>query len=267
MFRDFNAYPNYGEGHYFQWAIEGGAIPAMPLKFTIQKSIDLDAPDEEWEDISEELENQYSWQMDWEKPEYSRRHDWFYRCKLKTADDKIYYSEATGLYGILSKRDYLICRKFMRNKAIELRQIGGIPFHLYFTDKRDIKCPKCSDPVTGASRNPACPLCMGTGYINGYYGPIKLYGNISADADNAQLAQDGEWKDSNLFTIVTIGNPYLRAQETILADLQTGKRFKILQVKNLAEIRRMPILQSSIAVELNKNDISYFIGTDNIPVC
>lgn len=266
MFSEFFAYPDYAAGHSFYWKIAPQQAPKYPLIFEIQKSIDLDAADDDWETISEPIENQFSWQADWEKAETTRYHRYFYRCKLTTGDDKIYYSKATGLYGNLSKQDYLIIRKLMQNKVIELKIAGGVPFHLYFVDARDIRCPNCADPVTGESRDPGCNLCQGTGFINGYYGPIKMYGSISQNINKSNF-NGVKWEDINAFQIVMIGNPFLRSQETILADLQNNKRYKVLQVKNLAELRQMPIIQAALVVELSKNDITYFLGTDEIPTC
>lgn len=83
-------------------------------------------------------------------------------------------SNAAPLSTIVLQRRKHLAMNFKRN---------GVEVLYYKKRLLAMRCPVCVDPTTDKQMFADCDMCYGTGYVGGYYTPLKLHVLLSGDRE------------------------------------------------------------------------------------
>lgn len=248
--------PSYSGGFLFAWEIAGDFNAKAPWKFYVQEA---QSPTGEWKDISTELENKFIWQED-KRPRINKSVVLYFRIKL-IADRKTYYSDVYTPYGDLTKKEFLIAKDIMRREILHASKMAGVETQVYINSNWGPRCQECLDPITGMVRDGHCKYCLGTGRDPAYHGPYNMWAVFSGDTNHTY--QEGQGGIGNVepksFQVRVIGSPVLKKNDVVI-DSRTDKRYYIDKVDIVAELRRIPVVQSLTVHEAPVTDIVYKLG-------
>lgn len=249
-------YPSYSSGFTFEWEIAEDFSAPDPWKFYVQQA---PSPSGEWEDISPVIENKFIWKED-KRPRTNKSVVLYFRIKMVVGKDT-YYSDAYTPYGDLSKKEFLIARDIMRREILHASQMAGVETQVYINSNWGPRCEKCLDPITGMVRDSNCKYCLGTGRDPAYHGPYFMWTVYSGDTNHTYQEKDGGLGnvEPKAFQIRAIGSPVLKKNDVVV-DIRTDKRYYIDKVDIVAELRRIPVVQSLTVHEAPVTDIIYKLG-------
>lgn len=114
----------------------------------------------------------------------------YYRVRLETGDDKVYYSPVIIHHAQKEKaRQYFLAREIMRREYVRFKYTGQKGWLLKRKNYGESD-PTDLDPITGAPLHENTGS-VGTGLVGGYYKPIPItYGREGADS-STELSHEG----------------------------------------------------------------------------
>ena len=122
------------------------------------------------------------------------------------------------------------------------------------------KCTECTDFVGGNPTNSNCSTCFGTGRVPGYHGPYPTWLTFSPAQRKKHLPNDKKGvHEDYTFTVRMVGTPRVK-KDDILVDIATDKRYYVDTIVNVAEMRRIPIVQQIVANEIPVSSPLYRLG-------
>jgi hypothetical protein len=108
-------------------------------------------------------------------------------------------------------------------------------------------CPRCFDQLKRRDGDPLCPVCYGTGYLGGYYTPVKIYFQF---VEPSRISQPGMTVFGQLEAnqvIVWMSNFPIATANDALVDAITGIAYLVSAVRGTtfggALIRQILTLQ------------------------
>ena len=231
-------FPNYSTGFQFVWGMLPTFNDPYPWVFQIEGA---PTPDGDWENISPQLVNIFSWSSP-PLPKVNKSAVWYFRVKLETTVGK-YMSQVVQPYGDITKREFLIARDIMRREVLHASRLAGTMAKVLLKANWGCKCTYCTDPIDGRTRNSNCPHCVGTGFEHPYHGPYDMWVLFSADQQHQMVEspQTGTIEPKN-FSVRALGNPVLKHNDIVI-DVRSNKRYYISNSAVIGEIRRIPITQ------------------------
>lgn len=250
--------PSYRGGFFFSWDLTPGV--KLPDKWQAQVESSQTGIDD-FVPRSPVLIQKRSYH-DTPRPVFTKDQEEFFRVKITTTSGS-YLSEVVSPFASVSHREFFLVRELMRKEQLAARILNGVTVHVYKASKQTDPCPVCLDPVTGRVLNPDCPTCSGTGTLRGYHGPYETTGSFSPRSVSKDYTEDGAGTDDlQQFQLRLIAQPLVDGGD-ILVDLMTKKRYAINSRANVAEVKRIPVVQAVDVVEVSPDDIGvYNIGVD-----
>lgn len=176
----------------------------------------------------------------------------FYKVKLVTNDGE-YWSEPQPTATALSRRDWLLGRTISFNEYLWHRKFGGNKGWLLKRKRFGEKCPgkpkpgkpgqfiPCRDWDTDDVIDSNCPTCLGTGIEGGYYAPIEMYAVITQRASSSKNREPAGTTDQVVIEGRVLAY-YSPTTYDVWIDEVSGRRFFVNSIKNLAEIRGVPLV-------------------------
>ena len=244
--------PGYDAGFSFTWQVAGGLEDPGPWRFTVEESA---TTADNWKTISPVLVDTYAW-ADTVRRIPDKDAVLYFRIVLQTGCT-VYSSDPVAPWGQLTRREYLLVKDIMRREVLHASTLAGTTGNIYIKNVYGPRCPVCIDPITGVIRNSKCPSCMGTGYAPPYHGPYTMWLTFTPNNGKIEFTDDGSGTyQERDFTIRAIGCLPLRKGDAIIDPTQ-DKRYIILNTKNEAELRRVPIVQSIAVSEAPTTDAIY----------
>ena len=152
----------------------------------------------------------------------------YYRVRLETGDDKVYYSSAVIHRSQKEKaRQYFLAKEIMRREYVRFKYTGQAGWLLKRKNygERD---PADLDPITGAPLHENTGS-VGTGFIGGYYKPIPMtYGRESVDS-SMELSREGFGTSSQeIQKHRIVGFPMVEPYDVMVAD--NNERYRYTKV-------------------------------------
>ncbi len=243
--------PYHGHGFVFRWQLNDSFSAPSPFAFVVQAAPSPVGP---WESLSGSLTDTYYW-ADERKP-VGKTASRNYRVVMVDANGRTYASEPVMPCSELDLREFLIAREILRKEELNARRFSGVQGQAWISAEYGTRCPACIDPITGQVRNSHCPKCHGTGFYPSHYGPFDMWLQFSQVQHGAGHDGVGGTKDDKPFSVRAIGTPRLKKND-VLRDKATGKMYYIQSVANVAEIRRVPIVQRLEVGEAATTDQCY----------
>lgn len=248
--------PDYAKGFLFSWRLRGGFNDPKPWKFKIQGALSEKGP---WTDISPILDNIMSWRSEGGL-RVNKSNVIFVRLVLKTPSNT-YISNIRTPYGDLDRKEFLIGREIMRKEVLHMSKLAGTECMVWSTANYGAPCPRCIDPITGQSRDSHCRYCLGTGFELPYIGPFPSWCIFSSDDKHqVQLNPSGTGMLEKKSFNVRMVNAIPVKKNDVVHDTKSGKRYYVNNVQIIAELRRIPLIQSLTVDEIATSDPAYNIG-------
>lgn len=176
---------------------------------------------------------------------------YYYKIKYEDLENNIYFSEIFNSKGNLDN----ISRFILCENNFKLKYISGTPC-AYFKKIHEgsLRCSNCWNPLKMEAMKNNCHVCMGTGFINGYYKPIYCYIDLNAHSTSF----DRNARKENF-------NEFIQAQHTdfprmrrgdVISNLLTSIRYKVNDVQD--ELKGIyPLFQIVNFKLVNTNDVEY----------
>jgi hypothetical protein len=184
---------------------------------------------------------------------------WFYQLTS--------YNKSTGeetLLTTIAETKYyhlpdLASKMIMRQKELSLKKRSGDPFYLLIRRTWGVHCPICWDEVLQRATDPDCPVCLGTGWVNGFFKPIKFLASTNSAPKYNQIQTFELWKGGDII-IYTLNYPLIKPQDVIIDNI--GNRWSVVQINPIR--KHNIILEQQIhATLLQPDDIAYSIQVDD----
>lgn len=165
-----------------------------------------------------------------------------YRICLATATQTL-FSQPQPAYGFLDFREQRLYLEIIRKELLRFRYTGQEGYLL----KRKLyglACASCTDQQTGEVRDPDCPTCLGTGFMQGYFPPMEC---IFADVDPISRRDelDAGQMRGTINDIVTsarmLAAPHLNAED-VWVQRRGDQRWYVQRVIHTSEMQGTPIV-------------------------
>ena len=158
--------------------------------------------------------------------------------------------------GVTQKDNYLAMKEIVRLEYLNLKKRGGVQGFLLKRKEWGEKCPDCLGYDIEEVINSSCPVCYGTGIVDGYYAGIEYWLSMSTNQRDRYI-NEGGLNMMNPQTRVGRGVAYpWIASGDIWVDAQTNERYIIRKIKHEAEMEGKPIIYSLQMNRLPETDIA-----------
>lgn len=250
--------PDYSKGFLFHWRLRGGFNDPLPWVFHVQGALSQNGP---WADISPAIENKMAWRSDG-NIRVNKSDVIFLRVRLDTSSGH-YESGVRTPYGDLDRREFLIGREIMRKEVLHMAKLAGTECTVWSVANYGARCPHCTDPITGQPRVGHCRYCFGTGFYPAYYGPFPSWCTFSENNQHQlQEGPEGNGMSEQKRFQVRMVNSVPVKKDDIVHDKGSGKRYYVNSVQIVAEIRRVPLVQTLVVDEIATSDQAYKVGEE-----
>ena len=140
------------------------------------------------------------------------------------------------------------------------RQGVMLPGVLYSKMKNGEVCTACIDRDSNVHMDSSCPVCFGTGIVDGYYAydfNVKLMiDTLGASVDAISKFSDND--TTNAITFEYTGSLLaLMTAGDIWKDSQTGLMYRVSKTQATKAISGFPVKVAGVGFELSKNSIEY----------
>jgi hypothetical protein len=167
-----------------------------------------------------------------------------------------YVSEQTQLFSKLSFTEYRTALKILRaeNRQFYTKSAG------YILKRRwiGVRCTRCNDFLINNAKEGQCPICYGTGFIGGYFGPVQCGMEISGNgmgSGDVVNPERGAINDGNAQgRIVALYNPEMN---DVWVDSTTGSRWRVNSHSIIVHSRSVPIVLQCQLRHIPTSDVVY----------
>ena len=212
------------------WSIQPTQEDLSVYEFHVLRS---DSPEEGFQDVSGPLVDQYIYLDEIDDPQHQWR-IFYYKLRIyntqtleESFSDAIYWHEDTISYNlpdpvleivrknnwILSHSRYRVGRKC---KVLIKKTFGQI-------------CTNCWDPIKERVTDDQCEICYGTGYVGGYYSPIKTYVAFEPLTKRDQIQVFGKLQPGEI--VVWMSNYPLVKPGDLIYNVVEGNLYRVNDVK------------------------------------
>ena len=160
-----------------------------------------------------------------------------------------------------SKRLILLRRKILRDLWILLEKVKkGWKFAILKRKHYGSRCTntQCWDPATRQALLQNCPVCHGTGWVDGYYDPFYTIGERRPTPIQEKI--DASRSEEEVHRFMFLDYPAL-AKKDILVDVERNERFCVETVQP-TEMQGIRVQQYVTATKLDRVDAVYTLDVD-----
>lgn len=224
------------------WELHRNFRDASPYTFQLQYNDNGLSDADNWVNVDGPVVDSF-YSVDATQRLYGKQLNSYYRVRLTTGVGT-YYSIPTPANGKLNKRDWNMAREITRKELLRLQRYTALNGYLLIAKRAGTVCT-CRDPLTNETTNTYCTDCYGTGWVGGYYSPYScVFFDVSQE--NSKEAVDVQARgmtDDNIKQTRYVGYPHIKTRD-VFVDRDSDSRYYVNSIRNLAEIRGVPIVVS-----------------------
>ena len=228
-------------GTRISWDLQDAFKDVGPYTYQLQVGeTGVDGADD-WTDVGA-AEVDVFFIIDAAKRMYGNRLTHHYRLQLTTASAG-YTSKPAPVYGVLSKRDWLLARAIIRRELLRHEKKASPNGYLLRRKWTGAVVPDTDvvDPLTGEIIKVENTTGEGTAFVGGYYAPVAMFMDLSPETNHTQRDQNRGTVNDMTVQGRAIAFPQLNSKDIWVSDT-SDRRYKIHQVQNVAEIRAVPLV-------------------------
>lgn len=147
---------------------------------------------------------------------YEKGKTYFY--KLEVCDEAKTVIDTIGpVHAVYNQPDGIARVVINESKILLERVMGNKPYQLLLKKRSGIHCPECFNPVTKRVKFHDCSKCSGTGILQGYHKPTKIFlskdfsymseFNSMMDGENVKLSTVDAWTSN--FPVLAPGDVFV----------------------------------------------------------
>jgi len=134
---------------------------------------------------------------------------------------------------------------------------SGIDLYLLKRRTWGTRCTDCWDEITQRITEANCSVCLGTGWVDGYFDPISVRGMLNPAPKFNEINMFGEWMPSD--TLLTMLNfPPLKSKDMVV-DSTNGERWIVVGQPRQTKKKNVVIEQRAQLALLQADDPLYDI--------
>jgi hypothetical protein len=248
--------PVYPEYMHIQWSISdpNGFVGNIELARS-------GSPEGPFTVLEQNLPKDTFFYQDFEVAKNGLSQNYWYRLRVSSSanpEEKVLSLPVTVEYKAQPHR-FRLARKARRDLYITLSRLNGSVFMVLKKKRFGPRCTTCFNTFTQDVVVSTCGECYSTGYQGGFHDPISIWGKIDPTVIQQQFGTQGISEMARL-GFVTLDYPLLDLED-ILIEIQTNRRFKVLQ-KVQTESSNIVVHQDLQLSELSRTAIEYSIPVD-----
>jgi hypothetical protein len=246
VFTRFEVYHVTRGGTLLMWdvspAVKGSSLT---YQFTVQAS---KSGVGDWIDVTT-LDNTNHFFIDPAQYVWAKNPELHYRVALTVPNKPPALSGALQINRGLNTHDQAIVNEIMRKEQLQLEQYSGACGYLYKRRHWGVRCTVCTDFNTGESKNANCSTCYGTGFVGGYFDPVRYW---IAPSNKSQRRTSIEPTQGTVDPVVELGRgvacPWVESYDVWVSS-RSDARYIIHTVKDV-RYRDVPIIFDPIELRL-----------------
>jgi len=184
----------------------------------------------------------------------------YYRVKLTTADNQIFYSPIATIYGHLDYKSNNIANEIVRKEDLRHRRLkASVEGYILKARRSGTPCPVCLDTRTGEVTDSKCETCFGTRWKGGFYPPMPaVYGDLGLVGDvhlRRDLQAEGMVMPYNIQARF-LAAPFITAYDVWVNKTSDDRSF-IHPIRVVAQIRGVPLIIDAELRQIPYDDVVY----------
>lgn len=217
-----------------EWDLSPLFTDPGPYSFTLQGS-NHSVGTADFVDIGIPAVNTY-FLVDDEQRLFGKEIDWFYRVKLQTGL-RTYYSPVITLDSPVDYRTWRLAREILRKESLRMKFTSLPDAYILKRKRAGLKCTRCADPLLDEPIDGKCPICLGTGKINGYFSavPVLIEIPVSSEVEKVNIEYAGTTSQGVSQGCRIVGDPVF--SQDVIWDKGSGRRYIIHEITELVTIR------------------------------
>ena len=263
VFSDLLVFPLHNGGTKVQWELLPGFTEVGPYLFQLQWApVRADPESEDWKDIGEPLQDTYVIQ-DTSKRMYGKFPSAHYRVKLLTGLNE-YTSRPVMVAGYVPPNDRWLVKAILQEEAFKFKQMSGTIGYLLKRRQSGEVC-ECVDRLERLVTNPECLICYGTGWVGGYYRPYDCtyVEFLTGDGFRNRIDENRGTTQEGIEQVRMLNIPQVFSRDVWVCK-DTDLRYSIETIKNLIEVRSVPIVLMPVEFRLFPfSDVIYKFTIEN----
>lgn len=241
---------------FIQWEVENN-LYVGDIKFDILKGHSPGGPFDKVNHLPQI--NTFFYKDRYETP-LSKLYDVYYKIVGTDQLGEKFESEPTNLFPKQDDVNFCysqldIATEITRREKLLLERFTGVPCTVLKRKHFGSRCSECYNFVTEEVTYSDCKECFGTGFLDGYYTPIKV--RLQFDpAIRQQVTTDRLATKEDISTSAwTINVPVLKKADIVVED-RTNKRWHVHEVQ-LTELQHTPVRQIMRLREIEHGNPAY----------
>lgn len=151
-------------------------------------------------------------------------------------------------------------RRLRYDENIVFKRINGVRLALLKRRHWGERCPDCYDPVTRSITKEHCTTCWGTGFVDGYWDPVVVFGRINTPFNTSAQTSERDKVESVPQLVTLLDVPALQDNDLIV-EIDTNERH-IVRKQASTELRRKTVHQQVTTSIIERGAIEYQIPVD-----
>lgn len=149
-------------------------------------------------------------------------------------------------------------RRYMQRMFMQQLRAGasGIPIAIAKLKHWGVRCTRCFDRLTKSVLDQDCLVCLGTGFVGGYYDPVVVLARRGVRAVSTDMKISGN-ADVSTPAFWMLDYPKLSKADVII-ELRTDARYEVIGTA-ATELRGVPVHQKAEVSELAHSSNAHYI--------
>jgi len=250
IFQRIQIFPRIAGGTRVEWYLHPDFRDPPPHTFQLYwgQSDNPQAPD--WSPVGLSAEDTY-WLVDDQQRVWGKTQVTHYMISLTSALGT-YYSRPWSPQGVWTFQDWRRALACQRAERIAMRAATGQDGYFFKRKNTGEPCPVCLDFATKECRNAQCGICMGTGFVGGYYAPVYAWANLDEEAAHEKIdgSEAGVGMVRNVLLSARMLAPPQLNEQDVWVDSCDDKRYFIHEIKSAMDIRGVPVIYDPVKLRL-----------------
>jgi hypothetical protein len=151
----------------------------------------------------------------------------------------------------IQRREYWLLSRFV-----------GISSYLFRRKNYGERCKTCWDFITEQVTRDNCPVCIGTGFQDGYFEPVKIFLQYDPTPNNLTKNYIGQ-DEENIIGAWTISMPDVRLGDVLIRD-GSWEGYEVTKIAT-TELQGNVVRQMLTLTQLHKGAVEFQLVSRNLP--